>query len=157
MNKKTSLTMIILIIAISSFAYFLAPNNNEILDVSKQWINNSKYVMGGGRSEKDIAKGHFDTSSYVHWVYKEIGVDLGPVETVSTETLRVLGKKVPISNIQEGDLIFWDTYKKDGHVGIYIGNNEWIGCQINKGVSIETLDNPYFQKHFTGHVRRILN
>ncbi|TKI21895.1 NlpC/P60 family protein, partial [Bacillus mycoides] len=37
---------------------------------------------------------------------------------------------------------------------IVIDKNTFIGCQTNKGVAIEDLNNPYWQKVFSGHVRR---
>ncbi|WP_235182880.1 NlpC/P60 family protein [Gracilibacillus boraciitolerans] len=37
------------------------------------------------------------------------------------------GSKVPFNKIQPGgDIIFSDTYKSDGHVGIWLGNGKWI-------------------------------
>jgi cell wall-associated NlpC family hydrolase len=38
--------------------------------------------------------------------------------------------------MQPGDLVFFNTYKKDGHVGIYIGNGKFIGSQSSTGVEI---------------------
>jgi cell wall-associated NlpC family hydrolase len=121
-----------------------------------KWINNSQYVFGGGRNQGDIAKGYFDCSSFVHWAYAQAGVDLGNLSSVSTETLNKTGKKISISELQVGDLIFWDTYKKDGHVGIYIGDGKFIGSQTSTGVSIENVNSPFWSSVFNGHVRRIL-
>jgi hypothetical protein len=120
------------------------------------WINNSEYVFGGGRKQSDIDNGWFDCSSFVHWAYKQGGVELGTLSAVSTETLNMLGKKITLSEIQVGDLVFWDTYKKDGHVGIYVGSGKFIGAQSSTGVAIVNLDNSYWKSKFSGHVRRIL-
>lgn len=121
-----------------------------------QWINNSRYVFGGGRNQGDISKGYFDCSSFVHWAFAQAGIDLGNLSSVSTETLNKMGKKISTSEMQVGDLIFWNTYKHDGHVGIYIGNGKFIGAQSSTGVAIESLNSSYWSSVFSGHVRRIL-
>ena len=99
-----------------------------VIQVLPVWISgcrikyrSSVYIFGGGRNQSDIARGRFDCSSFVHWAFKEVGVDLGPLNFTSTETLKHLGERVSPSDIQPGDLVFFDTYKTDGHVGIYIG------------------------------------
>ncbi|GLV66787.1 hypothetical protein Bmyc01_54560 [Bacillus mycoides] len=62
---------------------------------------------------------------------------------VSTETLNKIGTKVSVYDMKPSDVIFFDTYKHAGHVGIVIDKNTFIGCQTNKNVSIENLNNPY--------------
>jgi cell wall-associated NlpC family hydrolase len=121
-----------------------------------KWVGNSIYKFGGGRSQAHIDRGWFDCSSFVHWAYKQAGIDLGPLGSTSTETLNKMGKKISISEIQVGDLIFWNTYKHDGHVAIYIGNGKFIGAQSSSGVAIVDVNNSYWSSVFTGHVRRLL-
>lgn len=121
-----------------------------------KYIGKSVYVFGGGRNQSDIARGRFDCSSFVHWAFLQAGINLGPLTSTSTETLNKLGKKVSINEIKVGDIIFWDTYKRDGHVGIYIGNGKWIGSQGSTGVAVESLNKSYYAQRFSGHVRRIL-
>ncbi|WP_347342718.1 C40 family peptidase [Priestia koreensis] len=74
---------------------------------------------------------------------------------MSTETLKNLGSPVPVSDMQPGDLVFFDTYKKDGNVGIYAGNGKFLECQGKTGVSIADMSKGYFQRKFNGRVRRI--
>jgi hypothetical protein len=91
---------------------------SKVATVGNKWIGHSKYVFGGGRSQSDINAGRFDCSSFVHWAYKQVGIDLGPLGSVSTETLKNKGTQIPASQIRVGDIIFYDTYKKNGHVVI---------------------------------------
>src|SRR5690625_1142578 len=100
--------------------------------------------------------GYFDCSSFVHWAYKENGIDLGALSNVSTETLNKMGERISMDDMKVGDLIFWDTYKDDGHVGIYIGDGNFIGAQSSTGVAIESLSSSYWSSVFNGHVRRII-
>lgn len=127
-----------------------------VASVGTKWIGNSVYVFGGGRSQSDISKGWFDCSSYVHWAYGQAGINLGNPSSVSTETLNKMGKRVSMNEIKVGDILFWDTYKRDGHVAIYIGNGKFIGSQSSTGVAIESVNNSYWRSVFSGHVRRIL-
>jgi cell wall-associated NlpC family hydrolase len=57
--------------------------------------------------------------------------------------------------MKPGDLVFFDTYIPDGHVGIYIGNGKFIGVQPSKGVAIEDMTAGYWNEKFNGRVQRI--
>lgn len=129
---------------------------SNVAEVGKALIGRTKYVFGGGRSASDIAAGRFDCSSFVHWAFKQVGIDLGPLTSTSTETLNKMGRRINISEIRPGDILFWDTYKRDGHVGIYLGNGKWIGCQTSTGVAIVDINKPYYKQRFSGHVRRLI-
>ncbi|MDF9626452.1 bifunctional lytic transglycosylase/C40 family peptidase [Bacillus cereus] len=129
-------------------------SDSQVADVGRQWIGRSTYVFGGGRNTNDIARGIFDCSSFVRWAFEQVGMNVSPMGAVSTETLNKIGTQISPMEMKAGDVIFFDTYKHDGHVGIVIDQNTFIGCQTNKGVSIENLSNPYWSKVFSGHVRR---
>lgn len=126
---------------------------NKIINAGYKYIGNSVYVFGGGRTEYDIANGRFDCSGYVAWAFAQGGVKL----PASTSGLRTKGTKVSYSNAKPGDLVFFDTYKKDGHVGIYMGGGKFIGSQNSTGVAIANMNSGYWKNHFNGHVRRIIN
>lgn len=127
----------------------------EVIDVGMKWIGNSVYVFGGGRNQSDIARGRFDCSSFVNWAFAQVGIDLGPLSSTSTETLKHLGKPVSPSKMKPGDLVFFDTYKKDGHVGIYVGDGKFIGAQTSTGVAIADMSKGYWKEKFNGRVKRI--
>lgn len=126
-----------------------------VADVGRKLIGKTKYVFGGGRSQSDIDGGRFDCSSFVHWAFKQTGVDLGPLTSVSTETLKHLGKPISPKNIKPGDVVFFDTYKIDGHVGIYVGNGKFIGAQSSTGVAIADMSKGHWKSVFNGRVNRI--
>ncbi|WP_071460614.1 NlpC/P60 family protein [Bacillus massilinigeriensis] len=134
----------------------LAPGDeNRVTTVGNRWINNSVYLFGGGRNQNDINQGNFDCSSFVHWAYSQVGINLGELTSVSTETLKNFGKLVNDSQMQPGDLVFFDTYKKDGHVGIYIGDNKFIGAQSSTGVAIADMSKGYWKEKFNHRIKRI--
>ncbi|MDM5300082.1 bifunctional lytic transglycosylase/C40 family peptidase [Bacillus subtilis] len=127
----------------------------KVADVGRKWIGKSKYIFGGGRNKSDIAAGRFDCSSFVHWAFAQVGVDLGPLASTSTETLKHLGKPVSPKKMKPGDVVFFDTYKTDGHVGIYIGDGKFIGAQSSTGVAIADMSKGYWKEKFNGRVKRI--
>jgi cell wall-associated NlpC family hydrolase len=127
----------------------------EVIKVGTQWIGNSKYVFGGGRNQRDIAAGRFDCSSFIHWAFNQVGVDLGPLHSVTTDTLKHKGQRVAYKDVQPGDLVFFDTYKIDGHVGIYVGDGTFIGSQSSTGVAFVDMTSGYWKSTFNGRVQRL--
>ena len=71
------------------------------------------YVWGGA------SPSGFDCSGFVMYVYAQVGVSL-PHYTVSQYGM---GMAVARSQLQPGDIVFFDGL---GHDGIYIGNNQFI-------------------------------
>lgn len=103
----------------------------------------------------DITRGRFDCSGFVHWEFKQAGVDLGSLSSTSTETLKYLGNPVSPNEMKPGDIVFFNTYKRDGHVGIYVGNGKFIGAQSSTGVAIADMTKGYWKEKFNGRVKRI--
>lgn len=126
---------------------------NDIVEMSRKYFGNSVYSMGGGRTQAQIQNGIFDCSGYVHWALSQIGINVGS----STSSQQHAGKSVNPSNMKPGDLVFFDTYKNNGHVGIYLGGGKFIGAQTSTGVAIADMNSGYWKRHFDGHVRRVMN
>ncbi|CAH2715202.1 hypothetical protein BACCIP111895_02386 [Neobacillus rhizosphaerae] len=124
---------------------------STVINAGNKYIGNSVYVFGGGRNAKDIAKGRFDCSAFVHWAFAQAGLEIGS----NTDAIKKEGRQISPEEMQPGDLVFFDTYKKDGHVGIYIGNGKFIGSQSSTGVAIVEMTNSYWKNAFKGHVIRI--
>lgn len=127
----------------------------KAIQVGSSIVGKSPYVWGGGRNQSDIAARKFDCSSYVRWAYSSAGVDLGPVSATTTDTLIKRGKVVKASEMKRGDVIFFDTYKINGHVGIYLGDGKFLNDSSSQGVSVGDLNNTYWKAKFNGNVRRV--
>lgn len=65
------------------------------------------------------------------------------------------GIRVSLNNAKKGDLVFFKTGRKVRHVGVYIGNNEFMHASTSKGVIISSLENPYWKKTYW-QIRRVL-
>ncbi len=47
-----------------------------------------------------------------------------------------------------GDLVFFKTGWSQRHVGLYLGENQFMHASTSRGVMISRLDNPYWASHF---------
>ena len=66
-----------------------------------------------------------------------------------------LGKTIPKSELEPGDLVFFNTLRSTfSHVGIYLGNNRFINSPSSGGgVRVEDMQDSYWQKRFNGAQR----
>lgn len=95
----------------------------------------------------------FDCSSFTKTVFAKFGISI-PRTSLSQSKV---GTYVSKDKLQKGDLVFFkDTYKAGvSHVGIYIGNNQFIHAWPRTGVKISKLSERYFVDHWWGAKRVI--
>lgn len=93
-----------------------------------------------------------DCSAFVQNVYAD---SLSVTLPRTTKQQIVAGKKVSRSQLKIADLVFFKTSWKVRHVGIYIGDNQFLHASTSKGVIISKLDNVYWEKSYW-QARRIL-
>lgn len=100
----------------------------------------------GGSTLKGI-----DCSAFVKKIYQIFSIDL---PRTAREQLH-FGKGVEKKELEEGDLVFFRTHRANGtHVGIYIGNNEFVhASSLKREVKVDNLDTPYYNKRFLRGVR----
>lgn len=99
----------------------------------------------GGSTLKGI-----DCSAFVKKIYEIFKVEL---PRTAREQFSV-GKKVEKDQLEEGDLVFFKRRGNSAHVGIYIGDNQFIHASFrNQEVRIDHLDMPYFSTRFIKGVR----
>jgi len=99
----------------------------------------------GGSSLKGI-----DCSAFVRKIYQIFDIDLPRNARAQSK----IGISIDREELVEGDLVFFHTRRPLGHVGIYIGNNEFVhASSTRKAIRIDSMDTPYFQKRFQRAVR----
>ncbi|WP_017470582.1 coiled-coil domain-containing protein [Amphibacillus jilinensis] len=126
---------------------------NSVIASARTYLGNSTYKLGRGRTQADIEAGIFDCSAFVAWAFRQQGVNL----PAYTGGMASVGDKVSPSNMQPGDLVFFDTNGRNGHVGIYLGGGKFIGAQSSTGVAEANMSSGYWARNFSGHVRRVMN
>ncbi len=112
---------------------------DKIIDIAIGFLG-IKYRFGG-----ETANG-LDCSSFVQKVYKIAGAELP--RTARYQAL--FGITVDKSELQPGDLLFFQTYAKfPSHVGIYIGEGKMIHASSKgKRIIISDINKPYYKSRF---------
>ncbi|MFE2603013.1 C40 family peptidase [Streptomyces mirabilis] len=88
------------------------------------------YVMGG------TGPNAWDCSGLVQAAFRQVGVDLPRVSQDQSTS----GTPVSLSNIQVGDILYWGSAGSAYHVGVYIGNGQYLdAANPSKGVVIQDL------------------
>ena len=111
--------------------------------VSSDLVNNAKALLGTPYKFGGSTTSGFDCSGYVQYVFNKSG------KSVSRSTLGQFAASTTVSTPEVGDLVFFaNTYRPGiSHVGIYIGNNQFIHSGGRKA-EIINLNNSYWSKHF---------
>lgn len=116
----------------------------QIVDYSMNFLG-TPYVWGGTTTSG------FDCSGYTKYVYKNFGY------TLNRTAAQQLNNGYAVTNLEPGDLVFFNnTYSTSAaasHVGIYIGNNQFIHA-ASGGVKITSLSDSYYASRYIG-ARRI--
>ncbi|WP_419955132.1 LysM peptidoglycan-binding domain-containing protein [Neobacillus niacini] len=119
-------------------------------DFAAAFVNAGYSVMGipyawGGSSLKG-----FDCSGFIYYAANLAGKKIGRYSAEG-----YYSRTFYVDQPQAGDLVFFEnTYKKGiSHVGIYIGNNQFLHADEKKGVTISSLTSPYYTEHFDGFKR----
>jgi cell wall-associated NlpC family hydrolase len=88
------------------------------------------YVMGG------TGPNAWDCSGLVQAAFKQVGVDLPRV----SQDQSMVGTDVSLSNLQVGDILYWGGKGSAYHVGVYIGDGQYLdAANPSKGVVIQDL------------------
>ncbi|GAB7103653.1 C40 family peptidase [Streptomyces phaeofaciens JCM 4814] len=88
------------------------------------------YVMGA------TGPNAWDCSSLVQAAFRQVGVDLPRV----SQDQSMSGTDIPLSQIQVGDILYWGGKGSAYHVGVYIGNGQYLdAANPSKGVVIQDL------------------
>ena len=115
---------------------------SKVVSVSKKLIG-IPYVWAG------TTTAGFDCSGFVYYVLNNSGKSIG---RYSAEGYFDRSYYVDVPSV--GDIVYFKNTYKEGisHLGIYIGNNQFIHAD-SSGVRITSLDNSYYKQHFDSFKR----
>jgi cell wall-associated NlpC family hydrolase len=104
-----------------------------------QQFSGTPYVWAGR------SPGGFDCSGFTSYVYSSMGIY---IPRMADEQFYA-GRQV--SDLLPGDLVFFATYEPGpSHVGIYIGNNQFIHASSRLGVTVTSLSEEYYSNRYLG-------
>jgi cell wall-associated NlpC family hydrolase len=119
----------------------LEKKRSSVVSSAKKYLG-VPYVYGG------TTPSGFDCSGFTRYVFKEA---LGMSLPRTAQEQSSLGTKVSLNNLQVGDLLFWGGTSSVYHVGIYVGNGEYIHASTGGGkIMKSTFD--YFKPSFAKRV-----
>lgn len=127
----------------SSYDSGSASLGQQVADYAMQYLG-CDYVYGGNGPYS------FDCSGFVKYIYTQFGYSIYRTADAQYEN----GYWVSRENLQPGDLVFFSAGDYIGHVGMYIGNNQFIhAANASKGVCITSLDEYWYAVRYAGAKR----
>lgn len=127
---------------------YVATGTSRALDTSARVLANARRYLGVPYIYGGSSPSGFDCSGFVQYVFNQTGISLPRVAADQATQ----GVKVSMSELQRGDLVFFDTdggHNYINHVGIYIGNGQFIHASSGSGkVVITDLYSSYYQNAY---------
>lgn len=107
-----------------------------------------RYRKGGTNPESG-----FDCSGFVSHVFRE---GVGLILPRTSKEMSLAGEEIKKDELRPGDLVFFNTMRRAfSHVGIYLGNNQFVHAPRAGGrVRVEDMSDAYWKKRFNG-ARRV--
>lgn len=120
-------------------------NTTKFINSSMQFID-VPYVWGGTTPDG------FDCSGFIYYLLNNNGIKIGRANTATYWNNDTYFTHV--TNPQPGDLLFLQGTYTSGpsHIGIYLGNNQYISA-IGKKIQIQSTVSNYTSSHFLGYKR----
>ena len=114
----------------------------KIADYALQYVG-YRYVYGGADPSG------FDCSGFVKYVFTHFGYKINRTATAQLAD----GYAVSRNSLQPGDVIYFGYGSTAQHVGIYIGNNQFVHAQNSStGVVISSLSESWYaNRYLTAH------
>ncbi len=107
--------------------------------IDEWWATRYRY---GGTDKSGI-----DCSAFTEKLAQEVFNESLP--RTAREQFKVCDM-VANEDLQEGDLVFFNTRGGVSHVGLYLGNNYFVHSSTSGGVTISSLTDDYYSRKFLG-------
>ncbi|MCI3919552.1 C40 family peptidase [Paenibacillus sp. TRM 82003] len=118
---------------------------DKLVSTARSYIGDFEYDWGSEPWNTNYK--YADCSSYMELIFRKYDIDLPRTSRSQAKE----GSYVSKSNLRKGDLVFFDTSGngKINHVGMYIGNGDFIHASpIFDGIGISDLNSSYWKKHY---------
>lgn len=119
---------------------------SRLMDQYADW-KGVRYRLGG------TSKRGIDCSAFVQTTFRE---QFGLVLPRSTYEQEDTGKSIQRTKLRPGDLVLFRAGSTGRHVGIYIGNDNFVHASTSNGVMISNLNESYWKNRYRD-ARRVLS
>lgn len=110
----------------------------ERLDRIECLVNTALAQVGACYASGGMAPGAFDCSGLVKYAFENaLGMELPRTSYAQA----ALGEEVALADAQRGDLVFWGSRSSSYHVGICLGDGQYVhAANPRKGVRVDSFD-----------------
>ncbi len=117
-----------------------AVSNLQLYQAIEEWWG-TRYRYGG------TTKKGIDCSAFTGTLYSQAFATTLP-RTARDQYAQC--DKIDRDNLQEGDLVFFNTRGGVSHVGVYLGNSYFVHSSVHSGVTINSLNDDYYNRKYIG-------
>lgn len=115
--------------------------NDTIIETATSLLG-TPYTWGG------TSPNGFDCSGFIQFVYGKHDI------TIPRTVNEIWNFAEEVSEPSIGDLVFFETYQPGpSHLGIYLGNNEFVHAGSSNGVQISYMNESYWDSRYLGAKR----
>ena len=149
----------VLSVFFTGISFINVPNQTQTVHAADQSTTEKREAVAD-LAKKQVGKRYaygatgpsaFDCSGLAQYVYKKAAKKTLPRTTYGQVTK---GKKVSLSHLKKGDLLFWGSASAPYHVGIYVGNGQYVHAATpSQGVRKQAIS-AYF---YPSAAKRVLN
>ncbi|SIO02907.1 Cell wall-associated hydrolase, NlpC family [Carnobacterium alterfunditum] len=111
------------------------------LQPSVSKVLGTPYLWGG------TSTNGFDCSGFTSYVFAKVGI------TLPRTAAAQYASSTKVTNPQPGDLVFFKDGGSISHVGIYVGNGQFVGSQSSTGVAYTSVSSSYWGPKIVGYGR----
>ncbi len=115
-------------------------NNNKMFKFIDEWYG-TRYRLGG------TTKKGIDCSAFTQFLFADVyGFNL---PRTARDQFKITDR-ISRTDLNEGDLLFFNTRGGISHVGVYLQNNKFVHAASSEGVMISDIFDDYWVRRFIG-------
>src|SRR5699024_263425 len=114
----------------------ISTDPHDLISQARSLIG-SPYVWGG------VSPSGFDCSGFIQYVFDQKNI------TIPRTVSEIWNFSTPVDSASVGDLVFFETYKAGpSHMGIYIGDGQFIHAGESNGVTTAHISDSYWKDRY---------
>lgn len=128
-------------------AYSASATSSSTSTTSSSTTGSASALIAAAKTYLGTPYEQMDCSAFTQAAFAKIGRTIGR----TTYAQATLGTHVSFSSAQAGDLIFWGSDSAPYHVGIYLGNGQYIASPT-EGETVSIKSTTYYTPSFAIHM-----